>query len=140
MQVRSAHERDTDSLFELNEQFNGKGTATREWIRDSILNNHQEYVFVAVIHNEAVGFCCVQLSKSMCYMSDYAEITELYVSEKHRNKKVATELFNFIEYYFSSRKIRDFQLLAGRNNKIAQIFYERLGYKKADEWMYRKSI
>lgn len=140
MQIRLADIGDVDSLFELNELFNGVGCTTKELIADSILNNSQETVFVAVVDDRTVGFCCVQLFKSMCYSSYYAEITELFVKEEYRKQGIATALMAFAEEYFKTQNVVGYQLFTGKNNKTAQAFYEKIGYKRTDELMYRKRL
>jgi energy-coupling factor transporter ATP-binding protein EcfA2 len=77
--IRAAVEKDAAALNRLNTVFNGVGNITEEVIAHSILNNDREQVFVAECDNTLVGFCCVQLFKSFCYDSNYAEITELFV-------------------------------------------------------------
>ena len=140
MELRIATEVDIDKLFEMNEEFNGKNCTTKELLRKSIIANEQEVVCIAYAEGVAAGFICGQLFKSMCYAVNYAEITELYVREKYRRQDVATELMNYIENVFKAQNIKGFQLFTGKNNTIAQVFYEKLGYKKTDEIMYRKRL
>ena len=97
MQIRLANSNDVNSLFELNELFNGPGCTTKEQLADSILNNNQETVFVAIIDGKMIGFCCVQLFKSMCYSSNYAEITELFVKEEYRKHVECVVLMSRVE-------------------------------------------
>jgi len=44
----------------------------------------------------------------------------------------------YAESYYSDKNIGGFQLFTGGENISAQKFYERLGYSKTDEIMYRK--
>ncbi len=140
MKIRVADVSDVDSLFELNKMFNGDEITTEKIIADSISNNKQETVFVAIVDNETVGFCCVQLFKSMCYDSNYVEITELFVEEECRNQGIATALMKYTEEYFLNRGIKGYQLFTGKYNEVAQAFYENIGYKKSNEIMYRKRL
>lgn len=136
--IRPAVEKDAAELKRLNTVFNGVGNITDESIALSIRNNGQEQVFVAECDEQLVGFCCVQLFKSFCYDSNYAEITELFVDEKHRRKSIAARLMEYAESYYSDKNIGGFQLFTGGKNITAQRFYKRLGYSKTDEIMYRK--
>lgn len=140
MNFRIADKSDIDALFELNELFNGIGCTTKEQLSESIQNNKQEAVFVASAGDIAVGFCCVQLFKSMCYYLNYAEITELFIKEEYRKKGVATALMTHVEEYFKGQNICCCQLFTGAHNNIAQTFYEKIGYKRSNELMYRKRI
>ncbi len=138
MNIRIANINDIEVLFELNELFNGEKCTTKELLLDSIANNKQETVFVAVVDDMTVGFCCMQVFKSMCYCSNYAEITELFIKEEYRRKGIAYGLMSYAESYYLSQKVKGFQLFTGKENKKAQAFYEKIGYKRTEELMYRK--
>lgn len=76
----------------------------------------------------------------MCYAENYAEATELYVRKEYRRQGVATELMNYIEHVFIAKSIKGFQLFTSKANVNEQAFYEKPGYKKTDELMYRKRL
>ena len=69
----------------------------------------------------------MQIFKSMCYSKYYAEITELYVDEGFRRMGIAAKIFEYVEEYFRNKNIT-----------VAQSFYEKQGYIKSNEIMYRK--
>lgn len=140
MEIRLASSNDTAFLFEMNERFNGAGSTSKELLADSIANNGQEAVFIASVDGAAAGFCCAQLFKSMCYRSYYAEITELFVEETYRKQGVATALLAFAEDYFKDKNVKGYQLFTGKQNEIAQAFYEKNGYIQSEERMYRKRL
>jgi ribosomal protein S18 acetylase RimI-like enzyme len=138
--TRLANESDIENLFVLNELFNGENCTTKDLLKKSIVTNEQEIVCITYDGEIAIGFCCGQIFKSMCYSSYYGEITELFVEEKYRRQGVAKSLMEFLESMFISRKIKSFQLFTDEDNKTAQVFYEALGYKKSPELQYRKRI
>lgn len=138
--VRKAGISDADELFRLNGEFNGKDETELYLLKNSLERNERETVFIAHNDSEAVGFCCVQIFKSMCYRRHYAEITELYVNEKYRRQGIAAEMFRYIEEYFADENIGGYQLFTGKNNLTAQAFYEKQEYVKSDEIMYRKRL
>ncbi|MBQ3141330.1 MAG: GNAT family N-acetyltransferase [Clostridia bacterium] len=136
--VRAACPADAEALLALNTAFNGVSEITAQQIRRSIQSNDREQVFVAEREGTVIGFCCVQVFKSFCYAVNYAEITELYVADGCRSQGVGGTLLRFAEQYFRDRGIHDFQLFTGGDNTSAQAFYEKSGYSKTDEIMYRK--
>ncbi|MEG6613289.1 GNAT family N-acetyltransferase [Pseudoclostridium thermosuccinogenes] len=140
MELRIATGEDVGNLFEMNEEFNGKNCTTKELMRSSIDSNEQEVVSIAYIDGVAAGFICGQSIRSMCYDKCYVEITELYVREEYRRQGIATKLINYIENIFEERNIKEFQLFTGKDNTAARAFYEKLGYKKIDEVMYKKKL
>ena len=136
--IRKAVKADAPALLVLNEAFNGSGSASLQRIEDCLANNKQEEVFVAQHNGRLIGFCCVQVFKSFCYDVDYAEITELYVDADFRRQGVGGMLLNRAQQYFRANGINNFQLFTGGENTSAQAFYEKLGFSKTDELMYRK--
>ncbi len=138
--IRQAAREDANELDRLNTIFNGTGGQTPESIARSLAENGQEQVYVAQSGERLVGFCCVQLFKSFCYSRHYVEITELFVEEACRRQQLATRLIQQTEADYADQKIGGFQLFTGGTNREAQRFYEKMGYMRADELMYRKRI
>lgn len=140
MTIQLATIEDVDALFQLNEAFNGVNCTTKELLANSISNNQQEIVAIAYMEETAIGFICGQLFQSMCYQEYYAEITELYVADEYRKQGIATALLRFMEDYFCNQNIRSFQLFTGKENVTAQACYEKFGYQRSEEIMYRKRL
>lgn len=138
--IRKAAKDDATKLYVLNELFNGQGSTTLERLTESIVNNQQEIVFIAEDDNEAIGFICGQIFKSMCYDTYYGEISELFIKEEYRRQGIAGKLINRIEEEFIRNNIYSFQLFTGAENRIAHAFYESMGYIKSEERMYRKRV
>lgn len=136
--IRRAIKSDGPELFGLNEKFNGTSNLSVNQIEFSLTTNDREEVFVAEQDGALIGFCCVQVLKSFCYNENYAEITELYVDEIKQHKGVGAMLLDHVEQYFEKMNIKGFQLFTGGENHSAQAFYEKAGYKKTSEIMYRK--
>lgn len=137
--VRQAVPADAEQLLVLNEQFNGTGSASFEHIKQSLLNNHQEVVVVAEEEGILAGFVCAQIKRSFCYDSRYAEISEVFVNEKYRRKKMASKMILFMEEYCMQHyEIRNFELQTGGDNLGAQALYRTLGYGSDHEILLRK--
>lgn len=131
---------DIANLFEMNELFNGVGYNSVEMIQKSIEYNQQEVVAIAYEKGMAAGFACAQVFWSMCYDVKYAEITELFVKEPFRKKGFGRGLISFLEKTFEQQGIFDFQLFTSEDNENAQRFYEKMGYARDRELMYRKRL
>ena len=138
--VRKAQPADVPALFAMNEQFNGPGSTTVELLTEAIRHNTRETVLIAEADGEPAGFCCVQLSVSMCYDTNYIEITELFVREEYRRQGVASALMASAESFFADQRVRSYQLFTGKTNAAAQRFYEQQGYIRSEELMYRKRL
>lgn len=132
--IRLATVEDAEQLFLLNEQFNGKDETNIDNIKESLLNNKQELVVVAEESGILVGFVCIQIKKSFCYRDVMAEITEVFVDEKHRRRKNASKMIAFAERYCIQHfALHKFELLTGKENFEAQAMYQTQGYNEKDE-------
>ena len=132
--TRLATYEDAKQLELLNDEFNGKGETSLENIRNSLLHNNQEFVVVEQIDDELAGFICVQLKKSFCYDEYMVEVTEVYVKEKYRRKGITKNMIKFAEEYcIKNYPVQKIELLTGKQNAVAQIVYDRLGYKDDNE-------
>ncbi len=136
--ILRARPQDAPFLHRMNERFNGEGTHTEEGIRASLEGDGKEIVLIAMDSENAAGFICGQIFKSMCYSAYYGEITELFVEEKYRRQGVGGQLMAAMEEEFKRNSVRAFQLFTGGKNVNAQRFYEACGYQRANEVMYRK--
>ena len=137
---RRAFPADAAELFHLNAAFNGSNSTDLASLSHSLLENRQEEVYVAQGPDGLVGFICVQLFNSMCYRRCYAEITELFVCDSWRRQGVAMGLLSYTEKQFASRHIAGYQLFTGEENAAAQALYEKMGYRRSAERMYRKRL
>ena len=135
---RAAGVQDAAELKRLNDAFNGLNTNTLEGIRTGLEREDAEAVFVAQSGDRLVGFVCAQLLKSICYSVFYVEITELFVEEAFRKQGVGQRLMQHAEDHYRNAGIHNFQLFTGGDNLIAQRFYERNGYRRDDDVLYRK--
>lgn len=141
MEIRPACADDAPQLFCLNEQFNGEGATTARKIRDFLAGNHEEIVFVADSDGVLAGFVCVQLKKSFCYDVISAEITEVFVRQDFRRRKIASRLIEAAERHCrQSYPLGEFTLLVGKNNLAAQCLYESLGYRDDGRRHFSKSV
>lgn len=139
--VRLATGKDAEQLGILNDAFNGKGKTTIDDIRNSIISNQQEVVIVADENGMLVGFVCVQLKKSFCYIDYMPEITEVYVAPAYRRKGIASEMITFAEEYCARNySFQKYELLTGRKNIAAQSVYGKLGYADDGELHFSKRI
>ncbi len=141
MMVRLAGSADAEQLLVLNEQFNGKNCTTVENIRQSLSNNAQEIVAVAEEDGILAGFVCAQVKKSFCYKERYAEISEVFVNEAYRRRKIASSMILFVEEYCMQHyEIYNFELQTGEENLGAQALYRAIGYKSEHEILLRKRV
>ena len=138
IRYRTASIRDAKEIKRLNDAFNGKDTNTLAGIEAGLMRRDAETIFVAEDEGLLKGFLCGQLLKSVCYSVFYVEITELFVEEASRRRGIGDGLMRFAENWYREKGIHDFQLFTGGDNFSAHKFYERMGYRRDDDLLYRK--
>ena len=134
--IRLALPSDAEALCRLNAAFNGGSLSDVDRIRRYLAQNHSEIVCIAEHNGRAVGFCCAQVTESMCYPEKSGEITELYVQPDARRLGIASALVRFAEQQCIGCGATELRLLTGRTNSAARALYESLGYSADDEVHY----
>lgn len=139
--TRLATYEDAEQLEVLNSEFNGEGETSLENIKSSLTHNTQEFVVVEQIEDELVGFICVQLKKSFYYDDYMVEITEVYVKVNYRNHGIAKNMITYAEDHCKKNyPCHSVEILTGKENFVAQVVYEKLGYKDDKELHLSKRI
>ena len=139
--VRTATVADAEQLNALNNEFNGEGETTLENVRDCLSCNPQEVVIVDEDQGKLTGFVCIQLKKSFCYNDYRPEIAEVYVRPEYRKQKIASRMIGFAEEYCRKNfPLHKFELLTGEKNLVAQLVYDKLGYKPDHELHLSKRV
>jgi len=136
--VRKAQLHDIPDIMKMNNIMNEVGS-NEDSMKNSLKNNHNEIVLVAVHNGMAVGFICGQLYPSICYANGLqCEVTELFVYEDYRNKGIASKLIAHLEHEFENNNVQEILLQTGKKNITAQRFYEKNGYVNTERIVYRK--
>ena len=139
--IRKATVNDAEQLGILNDEFNGSGETTTENIRKSLSENCREVVVVDDDNGVLNGFVCVQLKKSFCYDDYVPEITEVYVRPANRKQGIAGRMIRFAEEYCCRYyPLHKIEILTGEKNHIAQMVYNKLGYKNDHELHLSKRV
>jgi len=126
--IRKAQTYDIPSIYKMNNELNDTGCNTIDVMKESLTNNKNEIVFVAVHNDSAVGFICGQLYSSICYTNLQCEITELFVSKNYRRRGIASMLIKHLEDEFAKNNVSEITVVTGRKNINAQQLYENCGY------------
>ncbi|GIN70009.1 hypothetical protein J14TS2_04840 [Bacillus sp. J14TS2] len=139
VEIRLATVSDSGELSILNQEFNGGTRRPTLKISESLIKNN-ELVAVAIKNNELVGFACAQISTSFCYEDLFGEITEMYVKEVARHKRIATSLLEFLENKLHAHGVKEIKILTGAKNVGAIRTYTKSNYITQDEVVLFKAI
>ncbi len=132
MRIREAETRDAKRLRELNQQFNGVSGVF------GIGSAGGERVLVAEVADEIVGFACMQIMRSVCYSTPWAELTELYVEEHGRRCGVGRALVAEAERVAWDAGCSEMLLRTHATNREARALFADRGFGEANHICLRK--
>lgn len=139
--LKIASQEDAAAFCLLNREFNGEdGTSTEEQAARSLAENPLETVLLAFVDGIPAGFACAQIHRSACYPLAPAEITEFYVRETFRRRKIGSRMIAEIQRIFREQGISELLLVTGQQNLSAQAFYESCGYRRTNHFIYLKEL
>lgn len=110
----------------------------REYVR-ATLESSSSFILVAEESGEIVGFIRVEVVDRLFYKPRLkAVVTDVYVVPRARGRKIGALLLEKAAEEARRRGARIISAVYPVNNEIARSFYERLGFKKLQEEVYRE--
>jgi ribosomal protein S18 acetylase RimI-like enzyme len=131
--IRLAKSTDAPELARINDLFNGEGSNTACAIEESLKQNQEEIVCVAVEGSELVGYCCGKKVITMRYHYESGDVTALFVMEEYRRQGIGRRLLAYIESEFHKHGVSHLHICTGIENTIAQTLYRSCGYEDTSE-------
>ena len=132
MRIRPAEPRDAGEFAELNRRFNGEPG------RLAASEAGSERVLVAELEGALVGFACVQILRTVCSDSPWAELTELFVDDASRCRGIGAALVSEAERIAWASGCGELVLRTRGDNSEARALFEGCGYERAAHVVYRK--
>lgn len=100
-------------------------------IYDKIYNNSAYHNIVAKVNDRIVGLATVITNYDIVEeLKPFLTIWNFGVKKEYRRQKIGTRMFEYIYEYAKNNGCNFISLIAEKDNKIAQSFYEKLGYNK----------
>lgn len=100
-------------------------------IYDKIYNNSAYHNIVAKVNGKIVGLATVITNYDIVEeLKPFLTVWNFGVKEEYRRQKIGTKMFEYIYEYAKNNRCNFISLIAEKDNKIAQSFYEKLGYNK----------
>jgi GNAT superfamily N-acetyltransferase len=131
MTIRLAKKDDYLPLMELYNLFVGDDRYSKvnndSFLR--VLNNPQNYIYVAEDKEKIVGFATFSVRDVVRYPKSIAELDELFVLKDNRKKGVGKKLMDEVEK--QAKKLDCYRIFieSHYDHKVAHHFYENLAYK-----------
>lgn len=100
-------------------------------VYDEIYNNKAIHNVVAKLDNKIVGLATIIINYDIVEeLKPFLSIWNFGVKKEYRRKKIGTKMFEYINKFAEDNECTFISLIAESNNKVAQLFYENLGYTK----------
>ena len=100
-------------------------------IYSDIYNNPAYHNIVAKVDGKVVGLATIIINYDIVdKLKPFLTIWNFGVKEEYRRNKVGTKMFEYIYQFAKNNNCDLISLIAENDNKVAQAFYESLGYKK----------
>lgn len=125
-----------DSSFEVKPKVTAR--FARE-IQDRLEDSNYR-IAVAEIDNGLAGYCFSYVSRKPYFfkLGKFGFIGDLFVEEAFRRRGIGRILVDDAHAFFERRGAEQIELLVAAKNIDTIKFWEKLGYTKLLEWMYRK--
>ncbi|MBW3003173.1 GNAT family N-acetyltransferase [Candidatus Woesearchaeota archaeon] len=134
--IRKARLKDLDAIWKLlNSAEELRGTKdfvySKKWVRE-IITNPIEVCFVYVESGEIAGVICGEIWKN----KGYSYLADVIVSQKHRRKGIATQLFKHYENFCKKNNVQSIFALAKVSNKKIHEWNKKMGFRKGEKFYY----
>ena len=111
----------------------------QKYISDAIKNGEPS-VIVAKEGDSVIGFVVVDFKTEKVLdtkLTQYGEITDVFVDSKYRHHGLATSLINFAEKYIQSKGYKNIKIQVSAFNINAINLYRNLGYIDRQHFMFK---
>ena len=139
-QVRVAQWDDAEVLAALSYEFNHVQVTSNHVLSRLSSGFHTEIVVVGEVDRQVVGFACAQILESICYAKPWAELTELYVQEKHRRRGLGRGLVGMVEQMAQQEGATDILVHTNALNQAGQALYQSMGYEMQSHVSLQKGL
>lgn len=138
--ISLASVKDATAIAKLNLLFNEVDESAEAIAARMSDPNCVETVILANVDDDVVGFALVCVTPSVLYSTPHAELTELYVMEKFRQRGIASGLIAFAEQVAAQKGARSILVQTGDDNLPALALYKKLNYEEYDLSLKKKLV
>jgi PhnO protein len=143
MEIRQALITDKDKVLKILDEFSDfANSLEKDWdgqlstysrdhsgeMFDQIIKTGLSVIFIAIDHEEAVGFLELHKVPRLRKANYYGEIEGMFVREEFRGQGIAKLLMQQALNYAKQEKLNCLRLYSGHELKRAHAFYEKMGF------------
>lgn len=126
---------DLAPLFDAYRVFYKKKTnikGAKEFLKQRLAKK-QSVIFIAYEDSKAVGFTQLYPSYSSVSMAPLWILNDLFVSPKHRSKKIGIQLLESAQVFSVETNTKGISLETEKSNTIGNQLYPKMNFKKDEE-------
>ncbi len=127
-------------LFSLETDFVPDAQKQRRGLELLLQRPQQAVVLVALLDDEIVGMCSVQILVSTAEGGEVALVEDVVVDAGRRGEGVGSALLEALQRWGQERGLSRLQLLADRGNTSALDFYYRRGWSPTQLSAWRRFV
>jgi ribosomal protein S18 acetylase RimI-like enzyme len=130
MLLRDVREADAEAIAQLITEFTQLTTSAAQIQQRLVRSRGIEHPIVAEIDGNVVGFASLRLLYYLGGDAPYAEISELFVSERYRRQGIARALMTELEGRARAAGASSLDVLTAADNDMAIALYRAMGFQK----------
>ena len=128
--LRDVREGDAEALSQLLTEFTHLSTTPAQIHQRLARSQGIEHPIVAELDGQVVGFASLRLVNYLGEDAPYAEISELFVLERHRRRGIARALISELEMRARAAGASSLAVLTAANNDAAMAVYRAIGFQE----------
>ena len=130
MLMRDVKEGDAEAISQLITEFTQRATTAAQIQQRLARSRGIEHPILAEIDGTVVGFASLRLLNYLGEEAPYAEISELFVSERYRRQGIARALMTELEVRARAAGASSLAVLTAADNDPAKALYQAMGFEE----------
>jgi ribosomal protein S18 acetylase RimI-like enzyme len=128
--LRDVREGDAEALSQLLTDFTHLSTTPAQIYQQLARSQGIEHPILAELEEQVVGFASLRLLNYLGEDGPYAEISELFVSERYRRRGIARALMTELEVRARAAGASSLAVLTAADNDTAVALYRAMGFQE----------
>jgi ribosomal protein S18 acetylase RimI-like enzyme len=128
--IRKAKMKDFSRINSLSDELIGSPMGNRKRIFQKAMKDKNYLCLVAELNKKIIGFIDMWAFPDVSHGAYLAQIQNLIVSKKFRNKGIGAKLIKEAIKFSKKRKYHELHVWTEKKNKVAVKLYKKLGLKK----------
>lgn len=129
-----------NELFAMEVEFTPNKELQSKGLKTIIESDTLGDIFVAKLDEKVVGMVNILYTYSTALGEPVAIFEDMIVDKEYRGQKIATKLMEYIQNYLRENGFKRLTLITDGDNKRAQEFYKKSGFKESSMVSFRLEL